>query len=246
MGVGSNAKSGVQIEPGKFAKKLSNKLQEIDYKVAATKQDREAIYRLRYECYRREGSIPENSSLKLSDHYDNLQNCWIFGVYDDGELLSSIRFHIISPENPCGPSLDVFPDQLMPMLEAGMTIIDPTRFVVDVTRAKRCPSIAYMTVRIVCMAAEYFQVDYCLASVRPEHQTFYERLFGFQEYCPPRSYPTLLKPISLLGGLRVAVRDAAAQKNPIFASTFAEQQVLFGQPKSELEILDFVPRIAAR
>lgn len=245
MGVGPNVKSGVQIEPGNFAKKLSAKLQEIDYRIAATSNEREAIYRLRYQCYRREGTIPENPEPRLTDGYDNLENCWIFGVYDDDELLSSIRFHIMSPEHPYGPALDVFPDKVMPMIQAGMSVADPSRFVVDVTRAKRCPSIAYLTVRIIFMASEFFEVDYCLATVRPEHQPFYERLFGFQEFSPPRNYPPLLTPLSLMGGLRAAVRDAAAEKNPVFVSSFTERRMLFDQANFEAETSLFAPRIAA-
>jgi hypothetical protein len=245
MGVGPNLKPGVQIEPGNFARKLSAKLQKIDYRIPATRNEREAIYQLRYQCYRREGTIPKYLKPRLTDGYDNLENCWIFGIYDDDELLSSIRFHIISPEHPYGPALDVFPDKVMPMIEAGMTVIDPSRFVVDVTRAKRCPSIAYLTVRIVCMASEFFEVDYCLATVRPEHQTFYKRLFGFRELSSARDYPPLLKPLSLTGALRVAVRDAAAEKNPIFTSSFVERRLLFDQPKSEAEISDLMLPIAA-
>lgn len=40
-----------------FAHKLLKYLQEADYRVAESKEDRDAIFKLRYDAYMREGAI---------------------------------------------------------------------------------------------------------------------------------------------------------------------------------------------
>lgn len=228
-----------------FAHKLSDYLQDADYKIAATKKDRDEIYSLRYECYLKEKAIRENSERKFTDDYDELDNCWVFGIHVDGKLTSSIRFHQISPSKPYGPAMDVFPDIVRPMIAQGMTIIDPTRLVVDQSASKLHPELPFATMRVACMASEYFNANYCLATVRSEHQAFYRRVFDFKPLCKPRPYPTLLKPIALLAGDMKAVRDKVAERYPVFVSSFTERRMLFEQPKSAEEIFDFYKSVAS-
>lgn len=229
-----------------FSEKLAGYLQDADYRIAATTSERNRIFQLRYRCYLRESAILPNLRERFEDTYDRMDNCWLFGIHMDGELVSSIRFHVTSPQAPYGPALDVFPDVVRPMIEKGLTVIDPTRLVVDTEAAKHYPELAYVTMRVACMASEYFEAAYCLATVRAEHQAFYRRIFGFRKMCEPRPYPTLLKPISLLAGDMALVRDVVAERYPIFVSSFTERRMLFEQPKSEAELLQeqerFFPR----
>lgn len=210
-----------------FAKRLTNFLQDVDYRAASDPVDRQAIFRLRYECYRREDAISANTSRLFSDDYDAMDNCHLFGIHLDDELVASIRFHVISPEKPYGPAKDVFPDIVGPMINSGMTLIDPTRLVVDEEMSKRHPELPYATIRIAVMAAEHFEADLMFATVRKEHQGFYKRYFGCQTLCEPRPYPTLLKPISLMAGRPPELRDQLMERFPIFLSTFTERRLLF-------------------
>ena len=75
-------------------------------------------------------------------------NAWIFGVYVDGELASSIRLHVAHRQSPVLPALNVFSDLLSPEIAAGKTIIDPTRFVIDRTASRRYPELCYVTTRL--------------------------------------------------------------------------------------------------
>ncbi|MBO6813452.1 MAG: hypothetical protein JJ891_01240 [Rhizobiaceae bacterium] len=215
---------------GEFASKLLKYLQEVDYRLAATREEREAIYRLRYRAYRREDGIDENPDGRFHDAYDDFDNCWLFGIYLDDELASSIRFHVISPETPRGPALDVFPDAIWPMLEAGQTVIDPTRFVTCERAAKRYPELPYMTLRAACMGYEYFNADFVLATVRREHQAFYRRVLEAEVVCEPRPYPKLKRPISLLKANVSKTREKIARRYPIFESSYTERRLIFSQP----------------
>src|SRR5262249_49859579 len=123
-------------------------LERVDYRRAETAEDRDAIYNLRYHAYLNEGAIEPNASERYFDKYDDAPNCWIFGVYVDGELASSIRLHVATRERPEMPAMNVFSDLLMPALSGGKIIIDPTRFVADKTLSRRFPELSYVTTRL--------------------------------------------------------------------------------------------------
>ncbi|PCI05962.1 MAG: hypothetical protein COB78_05155 [Hyphomicrobiales bacterium] len=187
------------------------------------------MYRLRYEAYMRENTIDENEAGIFRDAYDDLENCWIFAIYIDGRLISSIRLHVISPKFPKGPSLDVFPDVIGPMIEEGKTLIDPTRFVAEAGAMERYPELPYLTMRAACMAYEYFDASYCLAAVRREHVAFYRRVFHSIPLCEPRAYPSLKKPICLLKLDVGEGRERLLNRYPIFESSFTERRMIFEQ-----------------
>ncbi|MEM7069604.1 MAG: hypothetical protein AAF478_12055 [Pseudomonadota bacterium] len=220
MYVGSNGSD--------FAAKLLGYLQKADYQVASSSLERQRIFRLRYEAYLREGAINENRSMMFHDTYDNFENCWIFGIFLEDKLASSIRCHVISPEWPKGPALDVFPDIIGPMVhDQGLTIVDPTRFVADHRLAKEYPEIPFMALRAACMTYDYFEADYCLATVRQEHAAFYRRVFRAEMVCEPRPYPTLNAPICLMKTNVASFRDKLLRRYPIFESSFTERRMIF-------------------
>src|SRR5712671_1669953 len=96
-------------------------LERVDYRRAETTEEREAIFRLRYNAYLREGAIPANAGERFADPLDDTSNAWIFGVYVDGDLASSIRLHVSSRQCPDLPALNVFSDLLSPDIAAGKT-----------------------------------------------------------------------------------------------------------------------------
>jgi hypothetical protein len=218
---------GIVSSDRPFAQRLNLYLQDADYRVANSVEDRREIYQLRYKCYLREEAISANDLGIFTDDYDKMENCWLFGIHLDNRLVSSIRFHVISPENPFGPAYDVFPDIVRPMIDAKKTVIDPTRLVVDREMISLYPELPYVTIRAAFMAAEYFDAEYMLATVRREHQAFYRRFFGFEQFCEPRPYPNLLKPISLLAANMYKQRDTVVSRYPIFLSSFTERRMLF-------------------
>jgi len=216
--------------PGRnLADRVLGLLERVDYRRAETTEEREAIFRLRYEAYLREGAIPPNAGQRFADPLDDASNAWIFGVYVDGELASSIRLHVASRQSPDLPALGVFSDLLSPEIAAGKTVIDPTRFVADRTASRRYPELCYVTTRLAWLASEYFQTSLLLATVRAEHQAFYRRVFGHRLICDPRHYPSLAKPISLMALDYAMARERVPQRYPFFRSTFFERRMLFAR-----------------
>ncbi len=220
---------GVQVNTVNFAHKLKNYLQEADYRVARSREEKEEIYRLRYKAYLNEGAIDANPGGMFHDAYDDFDNCWIFGVHIDDQLVSSLRMHVISANCRRGPALDVFPDIVGPMVDAGKVVIDPTRFVADMEASRTYKEIPYLMLRVACMASEFFNADYCLATVRKEHSAFYRRVFKSKLMCEPRPYPSLKKPICLLSAQLPSIREQMVERYPVFQSSLTERRMLFEQ-----------------
>jgi N-acyl-L-homoserine lactone synthetase len=198
-------------------------LDRIDCRLAETDEERDAIFRLRYQAYLRSEGIAPNPSEKFSDPFDDLGDVYLFGLYDDDALASSVRIHVASKEHPLFPTGEVFPEILRPKLDAGKVMIDTTRFVADANLARLNRVLPYATLRLCGLAARHFHAEYLLAAVRVEHQAFYRRAFGHELVCGPRSYPMLNKPVCLM----MAQIDQVYRRYQFLRSTFAERRLLF-------------------
>src|SRR5271167_109923 len=210
-----------------FSDRIAQLLARIDCRRADTREQREAIFRLRYDAYLREGAIFPNSSGMFSDRYDETPNAYLFGLYIDDKLASSIRIHVASKECPACLSLEAFPDILQPELDTGKVIIDPTRFVSDEGLSRLHRGLPYATLRLPKAAAEHFRADLVLAAVRVEHQAFYRRAFNQQLICEPQPYPNLTKPLSLMAIQYPTAAGELWRQYPFIPSTFLERQKLF-------------------
>jgi hypothetical protein len=185
------------------------------------------MYRLRYRAYLREGAILPSDDERVTDRFDDSPRSFIFGVYIHGELCSSIRVSVATPEYPTSPSVEVFPDILRPELARGRTLVDPTRFVADPEKAKRYPELPYATVRLGYVAGVHFNADIGLATVRAEHRAFYRRVFMQEPLCEPRLFPGLLKPVGLMAAHYPTLREKVFARYPYLHSSAFERRMLF-------------------
>jgi len=211
-------------------------LDQVDYRLAQTPEEKDEIYRLRYRAYLREGAIQPSTEGRVIDQFEDAPNAWTFGVYFHGELYSSIRVSVLTSEWRMSPSVELFGDVLHPELDKGKVIIDSTRFVADPEKARNFPELPYVTVRLGSMAGVHFNADYGLAIVRPEHHAFYRRVFLHETWCEPRSYPGLVKPVGLMAAHLPTVRDRVLTRYPFLRSSAFERRILFdrggGRPSS--------------
>jgi N-acyl amino acid synthase FeeM len=202
-------------------------LDQVDYRLAQTPEEKEDIYQLRYRAYLREGAILPLPEKRITDGYDGLPNSWTFGIYFEGELYSSIRISVLTSEWRGSPSSDLFPDLLHPELDRGKVIIDPTRFVGDPEKARKFPELPYVTVRLGWVACAHFNADLGLANVRPEHRAFYRKVFLQEPWGEPRLLPGLLKPVGLMAAHYPSVREKVFQRFPFMCSSAFERRMLF-------------------
>lgn len=234
---GSFVHSGENLTVGgspasRFAGALMDILDRVGYARVSSHELDNPVYRLRYEAYRREESVPFNDAGVVVDDLDEAPNCMAFGVYIDGALVSSIRLHHLTARHRLSPSMKVCPDVLGPLLDRGETFIDPSRFTADYEASLAYPALPFLTLRLAVMASVHFSASCCLALVRPEHAAFYRRVFGSEKMSEVRSYPGLTFPVALFGAYVETKLPETLRRYPFFRSTAAERQQLFS-PRAE-------------
>jgi hypothetical protein len=218
------------ISAMRFSERVCKFLERVEFREATSEEELEAIYRVRYDGYLRQGYIDPSPSRRLTDALDgSLPNTWTFGVHVDGNLAGTIRIHVLQRGYSDSFARQLFPDILDPEIEAGRTIVEPSKFVVDREGAQRHPELAFVIMRLVYMPAVYFGAHHIVLSIRPEHQAFYKRMLMFQPLCPPRRFDLFPMPVHLVGVHFPPVQDLLVAKHPYFQSTEAERRLLFAR-----------------
>lgn len=190
-------------------------LKRSEYSVARTAAELEAVHRLRYKCYLAEGAIEANDRGLMEDPFDTLENCVNITIKMDGEMQAAVRLHVVTKSMPLSPTLSVFPEARS-YLDAGLTILDPTRFVVDPSaRQKRVP-LHFLGVRVPLLATMFYDTDLCLIPVRPAHAPFYSRYFHSEMKLPPRPFLGLTTPLQLMITDVRHEREAILERTPAF------------------------------
>ena len=213
----------------RFSERILRLLERVEHRVAKTPAEKEAVYRLRYEAYIRNGLIEARDDERLRDQrYDDAANTWITATFIDGELAATTRVNFGNSEGAILPSLFVFSDVILPHLRAGRVIVDFTRAAARLEASKRYPELPYIALRPGYMAAEHFDAHFAVATARAEHLAFYRRVFHFVPWCEPRFYPNVTAKIACMGAEFHAVRDRIETRHPFFCSTAAEREALFG------------------
>src|SRR3984885_6959514 len=199
----------------------------VDYRLMETDKEKDCIYLQRYKAYFHAGVTSQSDSQRVTDRFDDAPNAWIFGVYVDGELCSSLRLNVLTPECRTSPTTELFGDILHPRLDHGETFIDPVRFAALPEKARRFPELPYLTVRLAYMACEHFNADTGLALVRAEHQAFYRRVFMHEVIAEPRSFPGFLPKVALMASDFRARHERVLARFPIMRSSAHERRMLF-------------------
>ncbi|MDE2365077.1 MAG: hypothetical protein KGM42_20570 [Hyphomicrobiales bacterium] len=212
-----------------FNEKLALAVANVTYRVARTEAERDAIFALRYKDYLRDGGIGPNASERFSDPWDEAENALLIGMYYGDRLASSVRFHMNRPAEAPMPAKEIFADVLKPFLDAGLTVMDPTRFVIDPDLAHIGPELPYLTLRMIAMAAEHYRADIVLATIRQEHLIVYKHIVGHTPISEPRSYPLLARKIVCTKVDIEHMRATAYRRHPFLDSTAQERERIFGR-----------------
>jgi len=204
-------------------------LKECRYSILTDSDDLDQVFRLRYDCYRAENAISRNERGIMSDSYDESANCVHVAVEFDNALVAALRLHLVSGLNMHSPTIEVFPD-VADTLEAGQTMLDPTRFVVHPEARLVGFPLHLVALRIPFLAAMFYDVDTALAAVRKEHSAFYFRYLGYHYFATPRPYLGLTKPLGLMTAKFKENRDRVLAKFPFFGPIDSIPQSHVGFP----------------
>lgn len=213
-------------ELSRFSTGLLELLDRVEYRRITTDEDFEAVGRLRARSYSNRSIFAGGVGEKLIEDLDFDSHAFVFGMYIDEELVSTLRVHHVTPNHRIGNSVPLFGDLIHPMLDQGMTFIDPSRFATHSDFLKEHPGIPYLTLRVATMASQYFDVDCCLASCKTEHAAFYKRIFGFRQLGEPRYLNDYRRPAVLCAEDR-SNRIDVARRYPVFKSHPYEQRLMF-------------------
>ncbi|MEO5805296.1 N-acyl amino acid synthase FeeM domain-containing protein [Devosia sp.] len=242
----SAATSSSGSASSRFATTLIDLLDRVQYRRVSPADQLDPVYALRYEAYRREDFIPVNSQQITRDAYDDAANCYCYGVYIDEQLVSSVRLHIVTADNPTSPSRAIWPDVLGKILDDGGTYIDPSRFTADHEASLAFPALPYLTLRVAVMACKHFEARYCISSVRPEHAAFYKRVFGSEQLAGEGYWGELTFPVCLYASYLPTMYPRTLERYPFFMSTAEERENLFGPANRPVSAIAPTARIAHR
>lgn len=212
-----------------FTSGLFSLLERVEYRRIISQEDFDAVGRLRAKSYAHQNVLEKAPSDKLIDDIDYHPNASVIGVFIDGAMISTLRIHNVNAQNRAGISMTHFADVLNPMLDKGMTFIDPARFASDPALMWEYPAIPYITLRIAAMASLYFNVDMCLSCVNKEIASFYNRSFGSEEIAPARKLIGVTYPFALYGARIDSITERISTRFPFFKSQPYERHMMFGK-----------------
>jgi hypothetical protein len=211
----------------------------VDYRLIETPEERDSVYLMRYRAYLHGGLISPSESGRIIDCYDAAPNAWIFGIYLDGELCSSLRLHVLTSEWRMSYPTELFGDVLHSRLDRGEVFIDPARFAADPEKAKRFPELPFVTLRLAYLACDHFNADTGLAMVRTDHQAFYRRVFLHETITEPRAFPGWhSKKVALMASDFRTLRERVLARFPIMRSSAFERQMLFERGGERSSVMD--------
>ncbi len=92
-----------RAEPGSFSEKLMLLLDRVEYRRVETGEDMEDIARLRYKAYKAV-NLMELTGSTLIDALDFDSHAYVFGIYLDENLVSTVRVHHVTPQHRASTS----------------------------------------------------------------------------------------------------------------------------------------------
>jgi hypothetical protein len=190
--------------------------QKLECIIADSPESREQVYRLRYECYRRDKSIGERDDAMFSDRFDELPNSFSFLVRAENEPVATVRISVVQPEQGWtdSPVQHVYGDDPTLKSIACESYVEASRLCF--AQQARRDAFVRLVGHMAAMAS-FYEARWLVACPRVEHATTYQRMFGFKAMAPPRKYFGVAFETQLLATQRSEiheyVRDAKPLKN---------------------------------
>jgi hypothetical protein len=214
-------------------------MDDIEYRRVESAEDLEEVGRLRSRAYKSQKVMDRDGP--IIDDIDFHSHAHVIAIHYRERLISTIRLHHVVPEHRYGTAHDIFPDILDPLLDQGLTFIDPVRHASDPDILNELP-VPFLTLRLCALAGRYFDADYCLASIRRAHFGFYRRSFGATQLAEARKHEGICDPNALFA---ITMYDFVTSRYPFFKSTAREREMLFAPPE-KLGVVPLTIRPTAR
>lgn len=208
-----------------FINRSMRMMENIEYRRITNLEDLEPVIALREKAYRAH-KIYVRSDQPMTDEQDLDPRFFTFGVFWQEELLSTLRVHIVTQENPVCNSRDYYPNFLDPLIAQGVTFMDPTRFAIDPDLGKELQTLPLITLRLGFLAAKHFDTDFCLSMIKERHVNFYRKVFKSSQVTPFLPFEAVHSHYALFSSSK-SLENAICEDYPIFRSTQTERNLLF-------------------
>jgi hypothetical protein len=156
--------------------------------IARSPEELDQVYRLRYTCYRRKGSIERSAGERFEDPFDRLESTYNFLVRSaQREPLATVRISIVLPSRGWfdSPAQHVFGDEPAMRRIAADSYVEASRLCFGPS-ARRDAFVRLLG--NMAALADYHEVSWLVACPRAEHAGVYRRMFGFEALAAPRQY----------------------------------------------------------
>jgi hypothetical protein len=236
-------------DAGRFAlvQRSLRMMDGVEYRRIRTSEELGDIIALRHKAYRAR-NVYVDPHRPMTDEQDLDPAFYTFGVFLDERLVSTLRVHIVTSSNRECNSGHYFAATLNPLLDQGMTFMDPTRFAIDPERSAELQGLPFITLRLGFIAAKHFRTDYCLSMIKEQHEGFYRSVFRSTQLTPYARFDAVHSRYALFSSPK-SMEEPICARFPIFRSTATERSMLFDEPKTgQPRVLSVRPtaRIAIR
>lgn len=205
----------------------------IDYRRITTPEDFEDVGALRRKAFNARDVYESKFESAVIEPLDLDPETYLFGLYHEGDLVSSMRLNMLSEGLPPTPAMELFETTLAPLLAQGMVFVDPSRFAIDAEASRMLPALPLLTHRLSTMMTLHKDADYCLCAVKLEHEAYYRRVFRATRLAGPYE-PRGMRVKAVLLGISHNNVDYVMNRNPLFHYTETEARLLFDNPADTL------------
>jgi hypothetical protein len=203
-------------------------LDRTQYRRITTAEDLAAIGRLRYQAFESKGVFTQklNGLDTLIDACDTEPHAMTFGVDIDGELVATIRMHVLNRAWRTSSAMEAFAGVLNPLLDQGSVLTEPNRLAVNFERAPKLPGLLHVVFRLAVMHTCYQEAVASVAAMKTQHAAFYRRIFGSTIVSGPIKHPVYNQEGVLLS-TDPATFDRLYRRYPSYRFLDAEAALLF-------------------
>lgn len=192
----------------------------VSYKVASTRDEREAAFRLTYKSYVEAGLSGPNPHLMRISPHQLLPTTQMFVAILDAEVI--LTASLIADEALGLPLESVYPEEVAQRRRQGIRLAEVSCLADRRSQFRTFLPVFLSLSRLMVQYARRQQIDQLLVVTHPRHARFYRRMLSFESFGEQRDYPSVRNsPAAPL----VLDFDAAEKGHPENYDTFFGQQV---------------------
>lgn len=225
MGLLSPAAPAREID--KYTRMMLCYSKRIEYRRITAYEDFEEMGRLRALSYNSNDTLSGHTDSVILDTIDFEPSSFCYGIYLDGDLVSTLRIQHISKAFTDGPAVEYFGDVVQPLMDQGMRFIVPGRFAMDPAIENKSMTLPLMALRLSGLAMRHFEANAILSLIRKGHAAYHRRFLGATQISPLRQFGDVREPLMLFHTPRARENDVF-RRYPFFDGLPHEEKLLFG------------------